>query len=135
MRVWALATALVLVSGAARAATCDRPTPVVFEPGSASVTIASPGGNSSDCYQVTARGNQVLTITVDNAEDDVSFALYAPGWATKCNSAEECDLQGDLLTDDETKTWSDTTETPGVYLIVVDNSKSGEDYELTVEMK
>jgi hypothetical protein len=38
------------------------------------------------------------------------------------------------LSEDDTKAWSDTVDAAGVYLIVVDNSKSGSDYELTVEM-
>lgn len=135
MRAWAWAAALVLVAGAARAADCSKPAPVVFEPGSASVTIANPGGSTSDCYQVTTRSAQVLSVSVDNDNDDVSFALYAPGWAATCNAAEECDLQGDLLSEDDTKAWSDTVEAAGTYLIVVDNSKSAADYELTVELR
>jgi hypothetical protein len=134
MRGWALAAALVLISGAARAADCDRPAPIVFEPGNSSVTIASPPSSTVDCYQLAARGNQVLTITVDNAEDDGVFALYAPGWTAKCDGEGACDLTGDLLSEDDTKAWSDTVDAAGVYLIVVDNSKSGSDYELTVEM-
>jgi hypothetical protein len=130
-----LAALLVLVCGAAEAADCSKPTPIVVEPASGSVTIPSPGASTADCYQVTARTSQIMTIAVDNAGDDVSFALYAPGWSATCNAAEECDLQGDLLSDDETKIWSDSVEVPGTYLIVVDNSKSGDDYEITVEMK
>jgi hypothetical protein len=134
MRAWALAAVLVLVSGAAGAANCNKPTPIVFEPGGSSVTIASPGGNTSDCYQLAARSNQVLTVSVDNAADDAVFALYAPGWTVNCSAAEECELSGDELSEDDTKAWSDTLEATGAYLIVVDNSKSGADYELTVEM-
>jgi hypothetical protein len=135
MRAWALAAALVLMSGAARAADCDRPAPIVLEPGSSSATIAGPPSGTVDCYQLTARGNQVLTITVDNAADDAAFALYAPGWTAKCDGRGGCDLTGDLLSEDDTKAWSDTVEAAGAYLIVVDNSKSGSDYELTVETK
>ncbi|HEY1797546.1 MAG TPA: hypothetical protein VGG57_15655 [Stellaceae bacterium] len=135
MRAWILAAALVLVAGAASAADCSRPTPVVFEPGSSSVTIANQESSSADCYQLTARGSQHLTITVDNAADDAVLALYAPGWAVKCDRDGACDLTGDLLSEDDTKTWSDIVEAAGAYLIVVDNSKSGADYELTVEMQ
>lgn len=135
MRIWAVAAALVLVSGAARAADCNAPAPIVFTPGSPSVTIANPGTDTIDCYQVTARTNQALTVAVDNEADDAVFALYAPGWSATCDAAGECHLVGDLLSEEDTKNWSDTVETAGSYLIVVDNSKSGADYELTVELR
>lgn len=135
MRAWAWAAALVLVSGAAAAAECSKPTPIVFEPGSSSVTLEGQPSSTTDCYQVTSRGNQVLSVTVDNANDDAVFALYAPGWAANCDGAGTCELTGDLLSEDDTKAWSDTVETAGAYLIVVDNSKSGSDYELTVEVQ
>jgi hypothetical protein len=135
MRACILAAAVVLVSGAASAADCGNPAPIVFDPGSASVTIAAPPSSTVDCYQVTARGNQHMTITVDNEADDAVLALYAPGWAVKCGATGACDLTGDLLSEDDTKTWSDTAEAPGAYLIVIDNSKSGADYELTVDMQ
>jgi hypothetical protein len=57
MRAWALAAALVFMSGAAMAADCSAPAPIVFEPGAASVMIASPP-SSGDCFQYTARGNE-----------------------------------------------------------------------------
>ncbi len=119
-----------------RAADCSNPAPIVFEPGSASVTIAAkPPSTIADCYQVTARANQHMTVTVDNEADDAVLALYAPGWATKCDPTAGCDLTGDLLSEDDIKTWSDVVETAGAYLIVIDNSKSSADYELTVEMQ
>ncbi len=133
MRAWALAAALVFVSGAAMAADCSAPAPIVFEPGAASVMIASPP-SSGDCFQYTARGNERVTITLDNAADDAVFAIYAPGWTAKCDGEGACELTGDLLSEDDTKAWADTLS-PGAYLIVVDNSKSGLDYELTVDMQ
>jgi hypothetical protein len=109
--------------------------PIVFEPSSSSVTITGQPLSTVDCYQVTARGNQVLSVTVDNADDDAVFALYAPGWTANCDGTGTCQLTGDLLSEDDTKAWSDTVETAGAYLIVVDNSKGGSDYELTVELQ
>jgi hypothetical protein len=135
MRAWAVAGVLVLISGAARAADCNNPAPIVFEPGSSSVTIAAQPSDSVDCYQVTARANAVLNVAVDNEADDAVFALYAPGWTAKCDDTGTCDLTGDLLSEDDTKAWSDTVETAGTYLIVVDNSKSSTDYELTVGLQ
>lgn len=135
MRSWASAAALILAPGVAMAADCNRPAPIQVAPG-ASATIASgPPSGSSDCYQITARGDQTLTLTLDSTTDDAVFALYAPGWTAKCDSAGDCDLTGDLLSEDGTSAWADTLQESGAYLIVIDNTASDSEYRLTAELQ
>jgi len=136
MRIGSLAAALILAPAAAMAADCNRPAPIALAPGASSATIASgePTG-TSDCYQVAVRGDQVLTVSLDSETGDAAFALYAPGWTAKCDPAGDCEVAGDILSDDETRSWSDAVQGGGAYLIVVDNAKSDSDYRLTVKIE
>jgi hypothetical protein len=118
------------------AANCSQPAPIQFPPNAASVTIDSgPPTGTIECYQITARGNETLTLTLDSERDDAVFALYAPGWAAKCDAAGDCELSGDLLSEADINDWSDQLDVGGTYLIVVDSSKTDSDYQLTVAMQ
>jgi hypothetical protein len=127
--------ALFVVSGATRAADCNHPLPIAFPAGATTVTLASgPLADAVGCFQLTARAGQKLTATVQDADHAVSLQLYAPGWKATCNTAADCDVSGDLLSEDNETSWSDQLETSGAYLIVVDNSRTDAEYKLIVEL-
>jgi len=130
-----LAAALLFVSGAAEAADCNRPLPIAFQTGATTVTLDSgPPADAVGCYQLTARAGQKLTAAVQNSDHAAFLELYAPGWKATCNAAADCEVSGDLLSEDNQTSWEDELETTGVYLIVIDNSKSDAEYKLTVEL-
>src|SRR5579864_1049006 len=98
MRICTLAAALFLAPAAALAANCNQPAVIQLPPGATSTTIDSgPPTGAGECYQIVGRNDQVLTLTLDSARDDAVLALYAPGWAAKCDTAGDCELSGDLL--------------------------------------
>jgi hypothetical protein len=128
-----LAAALLLVSGAAEAADCNHPLAIAFPAGAATVTLNSgPLADAVGCYQLTARAGQKLTASVQDADHAAFLELYAPGWKATCNAAADCEVNGDLLSEDNQRSWEDELETTGIYLIVIDNSKSDAEYRLTV---
>jgi hypothetical protein len=130
-----LAAALVFVSGAAEAADCGHPLPIAFPAGATSVTLDSgPPADAVGCYQLNATAGQKLTASVQNADHAAFLELYAPGWRASCTAAAECEVSGDLLSEDNQTSWDDELDATGVYLIVVDNSKSDAEYRLTVEL-
>lgn len=134
MRI-ALAAAFLLLSGMAAMADCNHPKPIEFSAGASAVTLDSgPPTATIDCYQVTGRSGQELTVAVEGAQHDAKLALYAPGWQANCNSSGDCDISGDLISDDGETDWADQLPGNGAYLIVVDNSKSDAEYRLSVEL-
>jgi hypothetical protein len=125
----------LFVSGAAWAADCNRPLTVAFPAGATRVTLASgPPAEAVGCYQLTARAGQKLTATVQDDGHAAFLELFAPGWKASCNAVADCEVNGDLLSEDNQTNWEDELETSGVYLIVVDNSKTDAEYKLTVEL-
>ena len=45
------------------------------------------------------------------------------------------DIDGEALSEDDTKSWADTLPASGAYLIVIDNSRSDSDYRLNVVLQ
>jgi hypothetical protein len=133
MRI-ALAAALVLLSGMPAVADCNRPKLIEFSAGASLVTLSSGASTETvDCYQAIGRAGQELRVTLEGAGRDAKLALYAPGWQASCASGD-CDISGDLISDEGETDWSDQLEASGAYLIVVDNSKSDAEYRLTVAL-
>jgi hypothetical protein len=131
-----LAAALLFVSGAAEAADCNHPLPITFPAGATTVTLNSgPPADAVGCYQLAARAGQKLTATVQDADHAASLELYAPGWKATCNAAADCEVSGELLSENNETSWEDELETAGVYLIVIDNSKSDAEYKLIVQLR
>ena len=131
-----LAAALLIVSGAAEAADCDHPLPIAFPAGATTVTLDSgPPADAVGCYQLNATAGQKLTATVQDADHAAFLELYAPGWKASCTAVAECEVNGDLLSEDNQTSWEDELDASGVYLIVIDNSKSDVEYRLTVELR
>ena len=136
MRVPLAAVALFLVSSGAEAADCNHPLPIGFAPGQTSVTLPSgPPTGSVSCYQVNGTEGQELNITVKSAEKDAVLALYAPGWQASCDASGDCEINGDLLSDEGDTEWVDELEKTGLYLIVVDNSRSDAEYQMIVSLQ
>jgi hypothetical protein len=131
-----LAAALVFVSGAAEAADCTHPLQIAFPAGATSVTLDSgPPADAVGCYQLTASTGQKLTASVQSDDRAAYLELYAPGWRASCSAAAECEVTGDLLSEENVTSWSDELDANGAYLIVVDNSRTDSEYKLTVELR
>jgi hypothetical protein len=134
MRI-ALAAAFLLLSGMPAVADCNRPKRIEFGTGASVATLSSgPSTETVDCYQVIGRAGQELNVTLVGAARDAKLALYAPGWQASCDSSGDCDVSGDLISEEGETDWSDQLEANGAYLIVVDNSKSDAEYRLTVAL-
>jgi hypothetical protein len=135
MRI-ALAAAVFLLSGEIALADCNRPKLIEFGPGANAVALSSgPPTETVDCYQVVGRAGQEMSVTLDGAEHDARLALYAPGWQASCDSSDDCDVSGDLMSEENETDWSDQLTASGAYLIVIDNAKSDAEYRLTVELR
>jgi hypothetical protein len=135
MRLIVSAAALVMVSSAALA-DCNHPAMISVAPGASESTVANETPTSTvDCYQFLANAGQQVSVDIVGARGDAVFAVFAPGWQASCNEVDDCDVLGDQLSDDQTKSWSDTVEVSGAYLIVVDNSRSDADYRLNIEFR
>jgi hypothetical protein len=135
MRI-ALAAVLLLVFGGTALADCNRPTPISVTPTASESTVETDTPTTTlDCYQVAGQAGQHLSITISGDKSDATLAFYAPGWKASCNAAEDCDIDGDELTADEARSWSDVLPVTGAYLIVIDNSRSDSDYRLNVVLQ
>src|SRR5580704_4666217 len=135
MRI-ALAAAVFLLSRGAALADCNHPKLIEFGLGASAVTLNSgPPTETVDCYQVIGRAGQEMGVTLEGAEHDAKLALYAPGWQASCDSSGDCDVSGDLMSEENETDWSDQLAASGAYLIVVDNAKSDAEYRLTVELR
>jgi hypothetical protein len=128
-----IATLLLSVLLASPDARADCNHPPVINP-NAPVETDAPT-TTIDCYQVALPAGQRVSVAIAGAKNDAVFAVFAPGWTASCNAAEDCDVNGDQLSDDNVTRWLDTAPAAGAYLIVVDNSKSDADYRLTVELQ
>jgi len=135
MRSTLAAVGLSLCGGPAFA-DCNAPTPINVTVGAAESTVAADTPTTTlDCYQVTAHAGEQLSITLDGAKNDAVFTLLAPGWQAHCDSADDCDIDGEALSEDDAKSWIDTAPSSGAYLIVIDNSRSDSDYRLNVVLQ
>ena len=135
MRLIAPATALLVASCSIAMADCNHPTAISVARGASESTVeADAPATTIDCYQLAAKAGQEITVTVAGAKDDAVFAVFAPGWRATCDAADDCDINGDQMSADEAKTWSDTAPATGAYLIVIDNSRSDSSYQLNVEL-
>jgi hypothetical protein len=134
MRI-ALAVALFVMFGGTALADCSHPKPIQFGAGASAITLNSgPPTETIDCYQVTGRAGQELSIALQGAQHDAKLALYAPGWQANCQSSGDCDISGDLMSEEDETDWTDKLETNGAFLIVIDNSKSDAEYALHLEL-
>jgi hypothetical protein len=132
----ALAAAGFVLCGGPALADCNSPTPISVAAGAAESTVAADTPTTTlDCYQVTAQAGEQLSITLDGAKNDAVFTLLAPGWQAHCDTADDCDIDGDALSEDDAKSWTDTVPSSGAYLIVIDNSHSDADYRLNVVLQ
>jgi hypothetical protein len=135
MRI-ALAIAVFLVSNGAALADCSHPKPIQLGAGASAVTLNSgPPTETVDCYQVSGRTGQQLSVTLEGAQHDAKLALYAPGWQTTCSASGDCDISGDLMSEADETDWTDKLERNGAVLIVIDNSKSDAEYRLSIELR
>ena len=138
MRLIAPTTALLLASllaPSAATADCNHPAAITVAHGAVESTVeADAPATTIDCYQLTAKSGQSIAVTIAGAKDDTVFAVFAPGWRATCDAADDCDINGEQLSADEAKTWSDTAPATGAYLIVIDNSRSDSSYQLNVEL-
>jgi hypothetical protein len=127
------AAALLLASSSAMA-DCNHPTVIKIADGGSESTIEENAPSATvDCYQFAGTVGQRVSIDLSGAKGDAMFAVFAPGWQALCDTAEDCDIVGDQLSDDQTTSWSETLWASGLYLIVIDNSRSDTDYRLNVE--
>jgi len=135
MRI-ALAAVLLLASGGAALADCNRPTPINVTPTASESTVETDTPTTTlDCYQVAGQAGQHLSVAIAGAKSDATLSVYAPGWKASCNAVGDCDIDGDELTPDAARSWSDVLPVAGAYLIVVDNSRSDSDYRLNVVLQ
>jgi hypothetical protein len=135
MRSLLAAVGLTLCGGTAFA-DCNAPAPIDVAAGAAESTVAADTPTTTlDCYQLTARAGEQLSITLDGGKNDAVFTLLAPGWRAHCDAVDDCDIDGEALSEDETKSWADTLPASGAYLIVIDNSRSDSDYRLNVVLQ
>jgi hypothetical protein len=135
MRFTLSAVALLLASPSAMA-DCKHPAAIGLEPGAHDSTVEADAPSTTiDCYQFAAKVGQQVVIEISGGKGDAVFAVYGPGWEASCDTADDCDISGDLLGDEQTTEWSDTASVTGAYLIVVDNSRSDSDYRLNVEFR
>jgi len=117
-------------------ADCKHPGSIGLAPGTRESTVESDAQSATiDCYQFAAQAGQQVVIEISGAKRDAVFAVFGPGWEASCDAAEDCDVTGDLLGDEQTTKWSDTISVTGAYLIVIDNSRSDSDYRLNVEFR
>ncbi|HVH78363.1 MAG TPA: hypothetical protein VM782_03150 [Stellaceae bacterium] len=124
-----MAAAVLLLSASAAFADCAHPETI-----SASDLSATAASGAIYCYQVTAQAGQQINLSVTSANGDVVFAVFAPGWQVACTGEGDCDVEGEQLSEDEAKSWSDTAPSNGSYLIVIDNLRSDADYELAIDI-
>jgi hypothetical protein len=135
MRIALAAVGLALCGGPAFA-DCNAPASIDVAAGAAESTVAADTPTTTlDCYQLTARAGEQLSITLGGAKNDAVFTLLAPGWRAHCDAVDDCDIDGEALSEDEAKSWADTLPTSGAYLIVIDNSRSDSDYRLNVVLQ
>jgi hypothetical protein len=135
MRSALAAVGLTLCSGTAFA-DCNSPAPIDVAAGAAESTVAADAPTTTlDCYQLNARAGEQLSITLDGARNDAVFTLLAPGWRAHCDAVDDCDIDGEALSEDDAKSWADPLPTSGAYLIVIDNSRSDSDYRLNVVLQ
>jgi hypothetical protein len=135
MRI-ALAAVLLLVSGGTALADCNRPAPISVTPTASESTVETDAPTTTlDCYQVSGQAGQHLSVSISGDKSDATLAVFAPGWKASCNAAEDCDIDGDELTGEAAKSWSDLLPVTGAYLIVIDNSRSDSDYRLNVVLQ
>ena len=131
---FAVSTAALFLASSSAMADCRRPAAIGLASGARESTVEADAPSSTiDCYQFAGQAGQQVVIEISGGKGDAVFAVYGPGWEASCDAADDCDISGDLLGDEQTTKWSDTAPVTGAYLIVVDNSRSDTDYRLNVE--
>jgi hypothetical protein len=134
MRLFLLATALLVAWANAAFADCSQPAAIRFAAAAATATVASGDPTPSiECYRVTARANQELSVFLDDASG-AGLEIFTPGWTATCDTASECHVSGDIMSEPGETEWTDTLPAAGVYLIVIDNPR-GDEFRLTVELR
>ena len=132
MRVFVVAAAAWLVAASAALANCARPE---------TISLAGPdktgteSGGAVYCFQVAAQAGQRMGVSIASANNDVVFIIFAPGWETSCTADGDCDIEGEQLSEDNATSWADTAPSTGNYLVVIENSRSDADYELSVDVR
>ena len=130
-----VSTAALLLASASAMADCNHPTVIKAADASGESAIEEDAPSATvDCYQFAGTAGQRVSIDLAGSKGDAVFAVFAPGWQAMCDMAEDCDIVGDQLTDDQATSWAETLAVAGSYLIVIDNSRSDSDYRLNVEI-
>ena len=131
---FAVSAATLFLASSSATADCKHPAAIGLASGASEYTVEADAPSSTiDCYQFAAQAGQQVLIEISGGKRDAVFAVYGPGWEASCDAADDCDISGDLLGDEQMMKWSDTAAVTGAYLIVVDNSRSDSDYRLNVE--
>lgn len=97
---------------------------------------------SSDLYYVPARAGQTLLVSVDSADGDISFQVYAPDASVAKTADGKTTVRGRTLPDagahDNARAWVGAISRSGNYLIAVSMGETGAvlgDYSLTVSLQ
>jgi hypothetical protein len=135
MRSALAAIGLTLCAGTAFA-DCNAPATINVTGSAAESTVAADAPTTTlDCYKFSANAGEQVSIALDGVKNDAVFTLLAPGWRAHCDAVDDCDIDGEALSEDDTKSWADTLPASGAYLIVIDNSRSDSDYRLNVVLQ
>jgi hypothetical protein len=141
MRLLAVALALLLGLGAARAAE-PVPTPrmIFFATGSTRGTV---GGHvmrgARHLYSLKGSAGQIMTVTITAPDDNAVFQIYEPGAEVTRDADGLLQFGGAALahageTDDATR-WSGRMPRTGTYLIVVGSTRGNARYSIDVKIE
>ena len=135
------AVAVLLASAAAPAtANCSHPKQIHFAPGTTAAELTgSIARGERDCFTVTARSGQRMTVTqTDLGEGNIVFELYRPPW-TVVPSPAGAVVRGQPLEgageSSDAREWTGRLPTTGAYLIVIGTSRGGGEYMVRIEVR
>ncbi len=111
-----------------------------FAPGASSTELKGgiPRGGR-DCYSITARGGQFLSVSQPGREEsNIVLQLYRPGWRI-VPTGDGPVIGGRTLPGagrgQDAPRWSGTLPVGGTYLLVLGTSWGGGEYALRVEVR
>ena len=124
---------------AAAEAACPPAKPVRFAPGASGITLNGgiPRGER-DCYTLSARKGQVLTVEQSDAPDtNIVFQIYRPPWRI-VGAPDQMAVGGTALDGtaegEDARRFSGPLPATGSYLLVLGTSRGSGEYRLRVEI-
>jgi hypothetical protein len=137
---WALPLFVWLCVPAGAEAACPPARPVSFTAGASEITLSGgiPRGEH-DCYTLSARHGQILTVEQPDAPDtNIVFQIYQPPWRI-VGSPEQMAVGGMTLPGtaegEDARRFSGMLPADGNYLLVVGTSRGSGEYRLRVEIR